>query len=209
VTPTVIVVGSVNVDLVVRAPRLPAPGETVTGGQFSRHPGGKGGNQAVAAARLGARVAMVGAVGDDDHGEAALDDLRGARVDVSRVLRLPAPTGVAAIIVDDAGENQIAVASGANHLLGADEVREAVDGLAVDGAVVLISLELADAAVAAAVEAAESAGLPVVLNPGPARPLPDEVLGAVTVLTPNRHEVGGLGPAGVAGLLELGVGAVS
>ncbi len=207
-TATVIVVGSVNVDLVVRLPRLPAPGETVTGGQFSRHPGGKGGNQAAAAARLGARVAMIGAVGDDELGRTALDDLRAARVDVAGVVAVTAPTGVALITVDRRGENQIAVASGANHELSAEQVRAGIEAAVVDGAVVLVSLELADGAVAAAVETAESAGLPVVLNPGPARVLPDEVLGGVSVLTPNEHEVGGLGPPGVAGLLDLGVGAV-
>src|SRR3954451_4368398 len=130
----VVVVGSINADLVVAVERLPAPGETVSGGRFARHGGGKGANQAVAAARLGATVAMIGAVGDDDLGEAALRELADEGVDVSGVVRLPGePTGVALIAVDAAGENQIAVASGANAALTAAHV-PALDG---DGVVLL------------------------------------------------------------------------
>ena len=121
----IIVVGSVNADLVVVAERLPAPGETVTGGRFSRHGGGKGANQAVAAARLGARVTMVGAVGADDLGAEALALLEREGIDIGAVARLDAPTGVALIAVDAAGENQIAVASGANAELGAAAVERA------------------------------------------------------------------------------------
>src|SRR5918992_5608271 len=111
----VIVVGSVNADLVVTTGRLPRPGATVTGGTFARHGGGKGANQAVAAARTGAQVAMVGAVGADDLGDEALRELAAEDIDVSAVARLDdVPTGVAVIVVDEAGENQIAVASGAN-----------------------------------------------------------------------------------------------
>src|SRR3954447_22721729 len=115
----VVVVGSVNVDLVVRAEKLPAPGETVSGGTFARHGGGKGANQAVAAARLGAEVTMIGAGGDDELGDEALRALAGEGIDTSAVARLEGvPTGVALIAVDAAGENQIAVASGANGGLG-------------------------------------------------------------------------------------------
>ena len=113
--PSVVVVGSVNTDLVVSVERLPRAGETVTGGSFARHGGGKGANQAVAAARAGAQVAMVGAVGADDLGEEALRELAAEGIDVAAVARLDdAATGVAAIMVDERGENQIAVASGAN-----------------------------------------------------------------------------------------------
>src|ERR671938_57366 len=116
--PDVVVVGSVNADLVVRVARLPAAGETVTGGTFARHGGGKGANQAVAAARLGARVTMVGAVGDDDFGAKALDELAAEGVGIGAVACLPGvATGVAAIVVDARGENLIAVASGANARL--------------------------------------------------------------------------------------------
>ena len=111
--PSVVVVGSVNADLVVSVARLPRAGETVTGGTFARHGGGKGANQAVAAARAGARVAMVGAVGADDLGDEALRELAAEGIDVAAVARLDdTPTGVAAIVVDERGENQIAVASG-------------------------------------------------------------------------------------------------
>src|SRR3954447_14396032 len=122
----VMVVGSVNVDLVVTGERLPTPGETVTGGRFSRHGGGKGANQAVAAARLGAAVLMVGAVGDDDLGEEALALLEREGIDVGAVARLDAATGVALIAVDAAGENQIAVAPGANAELDPAAVERAV-----------------------------------------------------------------------------------
>ena len=124
----VYVVGSVNLDLVVRAATLPGPGETVTGGTFERHGGGKSANQAVAAARQGATVRMVGAVGSDDLGDEAVADLAGEGVDVSAIARVTAPTGVALIAVDEAGENQIAVASGANNELTPEAVEAALAG---------------------------------------------------------------------------------
>src|SRR5215472_9203450 len=121
----VIVVGSVNVDLVMRLPRLPAPGETVLGGVLERHHGGKGANQAVAAARAGAHVAMIGAVGVQD-GREPLADLAAEGIDVTHVLRAAGPTGHAAVLVDAGiGENQIAVAPGANDLVTADLVAAA------------------------------------------------------------------------------------
>jgi len=183
----VYVVGSVNLDLVVRAATLPGPGETVTGGTFERHGGGKSANQAVAAARQGATVRMVGAVGSDDLGDEAVADLAGEGVDVSAVARVTAPTGVALIAVDEAGENQIAVASGANNELTPAAVEAALAG-AEPGGVVLIGLEVPDAPVLAAARAARAAGLEVVLNPAPARPLPDELLALGPVLTPNEPE---------------------
>ena len=121
--PSVVVVGSVNADLVVSVARLPQAGETVTGGTFARHGGGKGANQAVAAARAGASVAMVGAVGADDLGDEALRELAAEGIDVAAVVRLDGvPTGVAAIVVDEQGENFVAVASGANAELDAATV---------------------------------------------------------------------------------------
>ena len=129
----VVVVGSVNADLVVSVRRLPGAGETVTGGTFARHGGGKGANQAVAATRVGARVAMVGAVGADDLGEEALRKLAEEGVDVATVARLDdVATGVAVIVVDERGENQIAVASGANAELEGDEVVAALARLTGD-----------------------------------------------------------------------------
>src|SRR3954451_12614473 len=169
----VVVVGSVNADLVVSVGRLPRPGETVTGGTFARHGGGKGANQAVAAARMGARVALVAAVGADDLGDEALRELAAEGVDVSAVARFDgAPTGVAAIVVDDDGRNQIAVASGANARLAGDAVEAALDGLLEQGAVVLLGHEVPEAAVLAGIRAARAAGRLVVLNPaaGPAPP---------------------------------------
>jgi ribokinase len=183
----VYVVGSVNVDLVVTAATLPRPGETVAGGTFERHGGGKSANQAVAAARLGAHVRMVGAVGDDDLGEEAVAALRDEGVDVSAVARLEgSPTGVALIVVDAAGENQIAVASGANSELGADAVEAVLRGA--DGGVALLGFEVPDAPVLACARAARAAGLEVVVNPAPARPLPFALLALCPLLTPNLYE---------------------
>jgi ribokinase len=183
----VYVVGSVNVDLVVTASTLPRPGETVAGGTFERHGGGKSANQAVAAARLGAQVRMVGAVGDDDLGEEAVAALRDEGVDVAAVARLEgSATGVALIVVDEAGENQIAVASGANAELGADAVEATLREA--DGGVALLGFEVPDAPVVAGARAARAAGLEVVVNPAPARPLPPALLEQSPLLTPNLDE---------------------
>ena len=204
----VVVVGSVNVDMVFRVPRLPGPGETVTRGSFSRGPGGKGGNQAAAAARLGARTSFVGLGGDDQLGAEARQDLEAAGVNASLLGTGTASTGVAGIFVDDAGENMIAVASGANALLDGPAVRRALAGLDAEGAVVLANLEVPDEAVIAAAEAAEKRGWVFVLNPAPARQVPPEVLSRCSVLVPNEVEVAALGLGSVHELLEAGVGAV-
>jgi ribokinase len=186
----VVVVGSVNADLVVSVDRLPRAGETVSGGTFARHGGGKGANQAVAAARAGARVAMVGAVGADDLGDDALRALGDEGIDVSAVARLEGvATGVAAIVVDERGENQIAVASGANATLGGDEVAAALARLLAAGdapGVVLLGHEVPEAAVVAALRAARDAGWVAVLNPAPARALVGDLAGVI--LTPNADE---------------------
>jgi ribokinase len=207
VAANVVVVGSVNVDMVFRVPRLPGPGETVTGGSFSRGPGGKGGNQAAAAARLGARTSFVGLVGDDQLGAEARQDLEAAGVNASLLGTGTAPTGVAGIFVDDAGENMIAVASGANALLDGPAVRRALAGLDAEGAVLLANLEVPDEAVIAAAEAAEKRAWVFVLNPAPARQVPPEVLSRCSVLVPNEVEVAALGLGSVQELLEAGVGA--
>jgi ribokinase len=184
--PRVVVVGSINADLVVVTERLPGPGETVSGGRFARHGGGKGANQAVAAARLGARVAMVGAVGADELGDAALRALEDEGVDVGGVARLEQPTGVALIVVDASGENQIAVASGANAALTAEHARAALE-LDGDG-VVLLGHEVPEEIVVAGAEAAAAAGWTPILNPAPAREIPERVLAAGPILTPNATE---------------------
>jgi ribokinase len=204
----VVVVGSVNVDLVVSVPRLPAPGETVIGGQFRQAPGGKGGNQAVAAARLGARTWLVGCVGDDDLGRDAREDLRQAGVDTDLLGVGRAATGVAAVLVDAAGENAIAVASGANDELDPEMVRAACTSIWSPDAVLLACLEVPDGAVLAAAEAAAERGWPFVLNPAPARPLAPELLRRCKVLTPNHQEVTALGASSVQELLASGVEAV-
>ena len=183
--PHIVVVGSVNTDLVVVSERLPAPGETVTGGTFSRHGGGKGANQAVAAARLGARVTMVGAVGADPFGDEALELLAAEGIDVAAVARADAPTGVALIAVDAAGENQISVASGANAALDAEAVEHAVR--AAGPGVVLLGHEVPEAAVLAGARGGRD-GVPIVLNPAPARPIPEELAARGPILTPNAGE---------------------
>ena len=186
----VLLVGSINVDLVVRARRLPAPSETVTGGTFEQHHGGKGANQAVAAARLGATVTFVGAVGEDEFGRAALAELEHDGIDVSHVARMgDAPTGVALIVVDERGENQIAVASGANASLTAQLVDSAIESLELRaGGVLLTNLEIPDSAVLAAARRAAATGMHVVINPAPARKLPMELLQTAPILVANKAE---------------------
>jgi ribokinase len=173
----VVVVGSVNADLVVAVEALPGPGETVAGGRFARWSGGKGANQAVAAARLGAPVALVGAVGDDPFGDDALRELAAEGIDVSGVARVGAPTGVALIVVDASGENQIAVASGANACVR-------VPPASFGDAVMLLGHEVPDAAVAAGADR----GGRVILNPAPARAIDPRVFAARPILTPNASE---------------------
>ena len=209
-TGTVVVVGSLNTDLIVRVPRLPGPGETVTGGAYRRAPGGKGANAAAAAAALGATTWIVGVVGDDDLGRSTRDDLEARGVDLSQLHIGSKHTGVAAILADEEGENLIAVASGANDELAATTVRasiEAISGQAAD-AVVLANLEIPEDAVDAAADAARDRGWPFLLNPAPARRLPKRVIERCAVLTPNEHEAELLAPGGVPGLLERGAGAV-
>lgn len=193
----VVVVGSVNVDLVVMAPRLPGPGETVTGGDVARHHGGKGGNQAVAAARLGATVAFVGAVGDDDLGIAARAALQTEGIDVRHLATAARPTGVALIVVDERAENLIAVAPGANAALGPDAVEAALTELALGpGDVVLACREVAPASVAAALTAARAAGAVGILNPAPADGLDRATAGLAAVLTPNASELAAIAGPG-------------
>lgn len=186
----VVVVGSVNVDLVVSVGRLPRAGETVAGGTFARHGGGKGANQAVAAARVGASVGLIGAVGADDFGARLIEELEQEAVSTAGVAVLPeAPTGVAAIVVDRGGENQIAVASGANQRLSAAQVERAFGRLDPSQArCVLLSLEVEDEAVLAGAELAAARGMTVQVNPAPARPLPPALVELHPILTPNQGE---------------------
>jgi ribokinase len=205
----VVIVGSVNVDLVVIASRLPGPGETVTGGDVARHHGGKGGNQAVAAARLGARVAFVGAVGEDDFGVAARAALAAEGIDVSHLATVARPTGVALIVVDARAENLIAVAPGANASPTAASVAAALEALAVGpGDVVLASCEIPPGAVRAALAGARTAGATSVLNPAPADGLDPATIVLADVLTPNQAELALLAAAAGAGAAGRAAAAV-
>jgi ribokinase len=202
----VIVVGSVNIDLVAAGGRLPRPGETVSMTRFVEAQGGKGGNQASAAAALGARVHFVGAVGRDHGGDAARADLAGRGIDVSALATVDEPTGVAIILVDDSGENSIAIVPGANAAVSAAAVEVAIGAIDSDDAVLVVCLEVPLDAVVAAAQAAVARGWRVVLNPAPAIELPAELIAAATVITPNETEVEVLG--GVDALLAAGAGAV-
>jgi Sugar kinases, ribokinase family len=195
----VIVVGSVNIDLVVTAERLPGPGETVVGGRFARHHGGKGGNQAVAAARLGAETAFVGAVGSDTFGAEARAALAAEGIDLRGLVQIDGEaTGVALILVDARGENSIAVAGGANVALRPDHVREALAILRPrTGDVVLVGHEIPTAATREALRIGREAHATTILNPAPAGGLDSATLGLADILTPNRGELAAL--AGEAG----------
>ena len=187
----VIVVGSVNVDLVIVTEHLPGPGETVIGGRSSQHHGGKGGNQAVAAARLGASVWFVGAVGDDAFGEQARAALQAEGIDLSGSYTLAdEATGVAFILVDAAGENSIAVASGANGALTPEHVRQSLADLRVGSDdVVLVGHEIPTVTALTALSLSGTAGATTILNPAPASGLTAEVLMAADVITPNEGEL--------------------
>lgn len=197
---TVIVAGSINVDLIVSVSRLPTAGETVLGDRLVQQNGGKSANQAVAASRVGAHVIMLGAVGGDDLGRSALDGLAAEGVDVSACRRLEDErTGLALIVVDAHGENQIAVAPGANARLDGEMIRgEAARLRPPAGSVCLLGFEVGDDAILAAARWAEERGLRIILNPAPARPLMAELLATRPILTPNETEAGMLTGAGDA-----------
>jgi len=182
------VVGSLNMDLVIRSPHIPQPGETIIGSDFETIPGGKGANQAVAAARLGGQVSMVGRVGDDAFADALLDNLASAGVDSSFVLRDErAASGVALIVVDDNGENIIVVASGANMQLTEADAESAEQVIAASD-VLILQLEVPLSVVTRAAQIAQAHQVTVVLNPAPARELPPDLLKLVDVLVPNESE---------------------
>ncbi|MGG6241982.1 ribokinase [Nodosilinea sp. AN01ver1] len=186
---TIHVFGSLNMDLICRTPRLPQPGETILGTDFKTLPGGKGANQAVAAVRLGAAVAMVGRVGDDAFGQPLLGSLQTAGVNISGVeVDAEAPTGVAAIAVDDSGHNTIVVVPGANGRVSDADVDRLVARL-LPGDSLLLQFEVPLPAVIAAANAAKAQGVTVIADPAPARAdLPAEFFKAVDILTPNQVE---------------------
>jgi ribokinase len=184
----IVVVGSANIDMTVKMQRIPAPGETVIGGTFLMAQGGKGANQAVAAARAGGRVTFLGRVGTDIFGDQARESLERDAVDVAHLSSDPdASTGIALIFVDEAGENSIAVALGANAEVTAAHVEAARDMIAGAG-VLLMQLETPLAAVSAAARIAAAHGVPVILNPAPAQPIDAGLLAQISVLTPNETE---------------------
>ncbi len=200
--PRIVVVGSANIDLVATAPRLPAPGETVLGHQFTQVPGGKGANQAIAATRAGGRTTLLAALGSDGFGVTVRARLSASGVDTSALRVAYGASGVAVIVVDDAGENSIVVVPGANAtLVGFTEAELAV----VTGADVLVcQLEVPLETVRVAVAAARAAGVPVILNAAPARSLPADLLAAVDLLVVNELEA-----AALAGLPRPGPAAPS
>jgi ribokinase len=184
----IVVVGSSNTDLMIRVPHLPVPGETILGGEFLTAPGGKGANQAVAAARAGGTVALVAKVGGDHYGEDAVAGFVRDGIDVTHVSRdKRAPSGVALIFVSATGENCIAVADSANARLAPADVKRAAGAIRSAG-MLLLQLEIPIETVGAAASLAAAHRVPVILNPAPARSLPDELLAKITLLTPNESE---------------------
>ena len=201
-THDVLVIGSANADLVVPAERRPGAGETVLGGDTVIMPGGKGANTAVAAGKLGADVALLGAIGDDHYGAMLLESLRGAGVHTDLIRTTERPTGIAYITVTPDGENSILVSPGANHALEPADVEGALAGVKI----VVASLEVPVRTVERAVVAAASAGVRTLLNLSPATRISDAALASLDVLLVNEHEATWLlGPgADPAKLLDLG-----
>ncbi|WP_119730904.1 ribokinase [Thermomonospora amylolytica] len=206
----VVVVGSANADLVVRVERWPAPGHTVPGSDLAVVPGGKGANQAVAAARLGGRVAFVGRVGDDPYGTLLRGSLERAGVALDGLVTTPGPSGTALITVGPQGESSIIVSPGANGRVTPDDIDRAAAPIGA-ARVVSLQLEIPMPAVRRAAETAAAAGARVVLNPSPAGPVPPAVLALCDPLVVNEHEAaylldGAVGDpaAGAAALRALG-----
>lgn len=186
--PRIVVVGSSNTDMIIKMDRIPRPGETILGGEFITAAGGKGANQAVAAARAGGQVTFIARVGQDMFGGQAVAGFIKDGINVDHVTRdLDATSGVALIFVGKDGENSIAVASGANGKLSPADIEKAKSALTGARALIL-QLETPLETIQAAAELAARAGIPVILNPAPARPLPDLLLQHISILTPNESE---------------------
>lgn len=214
----VLVIGSLNTDLVVRVNRFPREGETLIGDSFQQFLGGKGANQAVSAARLGAQVAMVGRLGVDGFGDAQIAGLEADGIDTSGILRDPeAPSGIASITVDSTGKNRIIIVPGANMRCGVEDVDAARDRIA-EADILLLQLEIPVESVARAIQIAAEVGTPVILNPAPAQAVDPALLANVDYLTPNEVEAEQLTGISVkspvdagraaAQLLSYGVGGV-
>ncbi|NPV53842.1 MAG: ribokinase [Firmicutes bacterium] len=197
--PRITVLGSMNMDLVVKVQGAPRPGETVRSEDFKMVPGGKGANQAVGAARLGAEVHMVGRVGDDIFGETLIQNLKAAGVDAGRVRKDPeAGSGLALITVDATGQNSIVVALGANNRVSPEDVDSARDLIETSDALIM-QLEIPIEIVIYATQIAAGKGVPVILNPAPARPVPDELIKGAAFLIPNESEASLLSGLAVEG----------
>ncbi|CAI8932597.1 ribokinase [Pseudomonas sp. IT-P2] len=214
----VVVIGSLNMDLVTRAPRLPRGGETLIGHSFTTVSGGKGANQAVAAARLGARVSMVGCVGNDDYGVQLRDALLAEQIDCQAVSVVEDSSGVALIVVDDNSQNAIVIVAGANGSM-TPTVIERFDAVLQAADVIICQLEIPDATVGHALKRGRELGKTVILNPAPAsRPLPADWFAAIDYLIPNESEAAALSGLPVdsletaekaaAHLMSLGAGKV-
>ena len=187
-TPGVVVLGGINMDLVTYSDRFPGAGETIAGERFLTYAGGKGANQAVAAARMGARTAMVGRVGDDLFGPQLVDGLRSEGIEVSRVsVALGESSGIASICIDRTGQNRIVQVLGANSACGAEQADAVIAALA-DVDTLMLQLEVPNEVSLAAARAARAAGKTVMLDPGPVRPFPEELLQLADVITPNETE---------------------
>ncbi len=184
--PDILVVGSLNADLVVNAPRFPQPGETISGEDLQIIPGGKGANQAVAAARLGTNVSMLGRVGKDNFGDFLLENLKSDKVDSKLVQRDDASTGTAIIIVDSNGQNSIVLSAGANGKVTHADVNNASF---LDFSLLLLQLEIPTLTVLRAAQRAGENGLRVILNPAPAQPIPAELIALTDFIIPNEIEL--------------------
>jgi ribokinase len=202
--PKIVVVGSSNTDMIVRSRTIPRPGETVLGGRFFMAGGGKGANQAVAAARAGGDVTFVARVGDDLFGRRAVQGFRKEGIRTGFVIRdKGSASGVALIVVADDGENAIAVAPGANGRLRPADVRSARGAIAAAD-VLLLQLEIPLETVSAAATIAARQGVRAILNPAPGRPLPESLLKKISILTPNESEAGILSRLRIRGVRDIG-----
>jgi len=216
--PRILVIGSANVDMIIKVPHIPRPGETILGGDFFKVQGGKGANQAVAAARAGGNVIFAGCVGNDSLGADTLTCLKKEGIDVSFVKISPdKPTGVALINVAATGENSIAVAPGANHAVTPDDI-QAIEHVIAEAQIVLLQHEIPVPAIRTAIEIASVHKIPVILNPAPAFPIASDLLSKIEYLTPNEHEAAMITGPGqedetdphrlAARLIEMGCGQI-
>lgn len=186
--PRILVIGSANVDMIVKVPHIPRPGETILGGDFFKVQGGKGANQAVAAARAGGSVTFAGCVGNDSLGTDTISCLKKEGIDVGFIKISPdKPTGVALINVAATGENSISVAPGANHAITQEDI-QAIEHVIAKAQIVLLQHEIPFPAISAAIEIAFDHKVPVILNPAPAFPIAPDLLSKIAFLTPNEHE---------------------